>query len=255
MGDTNMDKADDLIDYNDLDHEDLIAGKTQNAPNKGDGDPPTESDWTFDDEQKEQHQAKFGDSIFYEPYAPKPLRGSVEDIQHRLRVAGVRLRKDLNRSLITDPQAWTALRRPASIHSAQRTLVEMLGSVPSADQGHFHELGDGYVCMPLHAMEKYLYPTLRVMQHLHNCKGQYDYIPGGVESMIAYSYFHQGGGVPQNRTERDLRVLRNTVFPAGSDLPDQLLRVNAEVTEGISTHLRSTFRRLRETRNHRHAFH
>jgi hypothetical protein len=40
-------------------------------------------------------------------------------------------------------------------------------------------------------------------------------------------------------------VLRNTVFPAGSDLPDQL-RVNAEVTEGISTHLRSTLRRLRE---------
>jgi hypothetical protein len=34
--------------------------------------------------------------------------------------------------------------------------------------------------------------------------------------MIVYSYFHQGGGVPQNGTERDLRVLRNTVFPAGS---------------------------------------
>ena len=83
------------------------------------------------------------------------------------------------------------------------------------------------------------------MQHLHSHKGKYDYIPGGIESMIVYSYFHQGGGIPQNRTKRDLRVLRNTVFPAGSDLPDQL-RVNAEVTEGISTHLRSTLRRLRE---------
>jgi hypothetical protein len=40
-------------------------------------------------------------------------------------------------------------------------------------------------------------------------------------------------------------MLRNTVFPAGSDLPDQL-RINVEVTEGISTHLRSTLRRLRE---------
>jgi hypothetical protein len=83
------------------------------------------------------------------------------------------------------------------------------------------------------------------MQHLHSHKGQYDYIPGGVKSMIVYSYFLQGGRIPQNRTERDLRVLRNTVFPAGSDLPDQL-RINAEVTEGISTHLRSTLRRLRE---------
>ncbi len=41
--------------------------------------------------------------------------------------------------------------------------------------------------MPLHAMEKYLYPTLRVMQHLHSAKGPYEYIPGGVESMIVYS--------------------------------------------------------------------
>jgi hypothetical protein len=59
--------------------------------------------------------------------------------------------------------------------------------------------------------------------------------------MIVYSYFLKGGEIPQNRTERDLKVLRNT---AGSDLPDQL-RVNAEVTEGIFTHLRSTLRRLR----------
>ena len=60
-------------------------------------------------------------------------------------------------------------------------------SIPSADQEHFHELGDGYVYMPLHAMEKYLYPTLRVMQHLHSAKGKYEYLPGGVESMILYS--------------------------------------------------------------------
>ncbi len=155
----------------------------------------------------------------------------------RLRVTGTRLRKDLNRSLLFDTQAWTAQRRPASIHTSQRTLAEMLMSVPSADQDHFRELGDGYVYMPIQAMEKYLYPTLRVMQHLHTQKGQYDYVPGGVESMIVYSYFHKGGGIPKNRTERDLRVLRKTVFPAGSDLPDQL-RVKAEVTEGISTHLR-----------------
>ena len=91
----------------------------------------------------------------------------------------------------------------------------MLGSVPSADHEHFHELGDGYVYMPLHTMEKYLYPTLRVMQHLHSLKGDYEHLPGGVASMIVYSYFQQGGGVPQNRTERDLRLLRNTVFPDG----------------------------------------
>jgi hypothetical protein len=143
-------------------------------------------------------------------YLPELLRGSVEDIQHKLKTVGRRLRRDLNRSLHSDPQAWKALRVPASLHSAQRTLAEMLVSLPSADQEHFHELGNGYVYMPLHIVETYLYPTLRVMQHLHSNKGQYEYIPGGVESMIVYSFFHQGGGAPKNRTEHDLKILRNT---------------------------------------------
>jgi hypothetical protein len=118
MGDSKMNDGDDLIDYNEVDPEDLIPGTKPNAPKQGDGDPLEELDWTFDDAQKAQSQAKYGDSIFYEPFTPKPRRGSVEDIQHRLRIAGIRLRKDLNRSLHLDPQAWTALRRPASIHSA-----------------------------------------------------------------------------------------------------------------------------------------
>ncbi len=103
MGDTNMDKIDQF-------------GTVYNAPNKGDEDSPEEDDWAFDDEQKEQHQAKYGDSIFYEPFVPKPPRGSVEDIQHKLRIAGTRLRKSLTRNLHLDPKAWTALRRPASLH-------------------------------------------------------------------------------------------------------------------------------------------
>ena len=191
MSDTKMNDDDTLVDYNDVDPDGRIAGKTPAL------------DWTFGDE----HEAlsKSGDSSFYDPYVPRPPRGSIEDIQHKLKVLGTRLRRDLNRSLLTDPQAWTALRRPASLHSAQRTLAEMLASLPSEDQGHFHELGDGYVYMPLHAMEKYIYPTLRVMQYLLSAKGKYEYLPGGVESMIVYSYFHQRGGNPPNRTERTSR--------------------------------------------------
>jgi hypothetical protein len=229
-----MNNEDTLVDYNESHPDTRFEGRNQ-------GTPPL--DWTFNDD----HEAlsKSGDASFYDPHVPKPPRGSVEDIQHKLKTLGARLRREFNRSLLTEPQKWTALRRPASLHSAQRTLAEMLVSLPSEDQGHFYELGDGYVYMPLHAFEKFLYPTLRVMQYLHSNKGQYDYIPGGVESMMVYSYFHQGNGTPPNRTKRDLRVLRNTVFPTGSDLPDQL-KTNAEVTEGISTHLRSTLRRLRE---------
>ena len=108
--------------------------------------PPNETedpDCVIDDEQKALHQAKYGDEVYYKPFTPKPPRGSVEDIQIRLRVTGLRLRKELNHRLRTNPEQWTALRRPASLHTAQRTLAEMLMSIPSADQEQFHELGDG----------------------------------------------------------------------------------------------------------------
>ncbi len=121
----------------------------------------------------------------------------------------------------------------------------MLLNNPRADREQFHELGDGCVRMPLNMMERYLYPKLRVMQHLHRNAGQYDYVPGGVESMLVYSFFHQGAVVSKNHTVHDLNVLRNSVFPAGADLSEPL-RTNADVTEGISTHLRTTLRRIKE---------
>ena len=99
MGDTHMDKNDDLVDYNEVD----LDGNPITKHNQGDKGPPDEQDWTFDDEQTEQFRAKFGDETYYEPFTPKPPRGSVEDIQHRLRITGVRLRKELNCSLLTDP--------------------------------------------------------------------------------------------------------------------------------------------------------
>ena len=74
-----MDKVDELVDYNEIDP---ITGIVSNAPDLGDEDPSDADDWSFDDEQKAPHQAKYGDSIFYEPFVPKPPRGSVEDIQH-----------------------------------------------------------------------------------------------------------------------------------------------------------------------------
>ncbi len=84
MGDTNMTKTDELIDYNEVDSFTFapITETARNAPNKGEEGSPDEDDWAFDDKQKEQHQAKYGDAVFYEPFVPKPPRGSVEDIQH-----------------------------------------------------------------------------------------------------------------------------------------------------------------------------
>jgi hypothetical protein len=102
------------------------------------------------------------------------------------------------------------------------TLGEMLAYIPKAEQEQFHEIGDGYVYMPLFTMEKYLFPTLHVMRYMHEFTAQN--LPGGVESMIAYSFLNQGMRLPKNRVQYDLDVLRNSTFSAGRDIPPQQLQ-------------------------------
>jgi hypothetical protein len=73
MGNTNMNKGDDLIDYN-VDHEDLTAGKTSKDPE----DILKSLEWTSNDEERIRSPTEFGDEVHYEPFTPKlpvgPLR-------------------------------------------------------------------------------------------------------------------------------------------------------------------------------------
>ena len=71
--------------------------------------------------------------------------GAMEDIQQKLRIGGMALRKHYNESLKKNPEKWKALRAPASMQSTQRTLAEMMLSIPDVDRTQFHEMGDGSV--------------------------------------------------------------------------------------------------------------
>ncbi len=90
-------------------------------------------------------------------------------------------------------------------------------------------------------MEKYLYPTLRLMQFLHSNASER--LPAAVDTMMAYSFFQQGMGMPRNRTEYDLVILRNTVYSSGDDLEYQL-RNTSDAVEGLSSQLRKTSKKL-----------
>jgi hypothetical protein len=85
----------------------------------------------------------------------------------------------------------------------------MLVNIPQLDHAQFTELGDGHVHMSLATMEKYLYPTLYLMHYLHE-RGENN-LPGGIESMITYSFFAQGQSLPQSRTMHDL-ILRTEEY-------------------------------------------
>jgi hypothetical protein len=119
----------------------------------------------------------------------------------------------------------------------------MLVNIPQPDHSQFTELGDGHVHMSLATMEKYLYPTLYLMRYLHE-RGENN-LPGGIESVITYSFFAQGQFLPQSRTMHDLSVLRNTVFPTGLDLHFQI-KDNIESAEGLCSQPRSSLKRLKE---------
>ena len=177
----------------------------------------------------------------YMPYLVSYPKGSAKEIEAALRMRGLQLRRDLNQSLSQNPEAWKALNRPAPLHSASLTLAEMLRDIPQNDHEQFHELGEGYVYMPLNIMEKYLYPTLRLMQFLHTNAGER--LPAGVDTMMAYSFFQQGMGPPKNRTEYDLEILRNTVSSSGNDLEDQL-RNSSDAVDGLSNQLKKTLKKL-----------
>jgi hypothetical protein len=163
-----------------------------------------------------------------------------KEIEQGLRVSGLKLRKQIQADLKSNPLLWDALRRPASLHNAHRSLAEMLVNIPQPDHAQFTELGDGHVHMSLATMEKYLYPILFLLRYLHERGG--NKLPGGIESMITYSFFAQDQSLPQSRTAHDLSVLRNTVFPTGLHLHFQI-QDNKESAERLCSQLRSTLKR------------
>jgi hypothetical protein len=166
----------------------------------------------------------------------------VKEIEQGLRLNGLKLRKKIQADLKRNPLLWDALRRPASLHNAHRSLAEMLVNIPQPDHSQFTELGDGHVHMSLATMEKYLYPTLYLTRYMHE-RGA-NSLPGGIESMITYSFFAQGH-ITRSRTMHNLSVLRNTVFSAGLDLDFQIPD-NKESAEGLCSQIRSTLKRLKE---------
>jgi hypothetical protein len=119
----------------------------------------------------------------------------------------------------------------------------MLTCVPQVDRDQFQESGDGNVYIPLHIMEKYMLPSLRIRGFMHD--KTIEALPGGADTLMAYSLFSQGSVMPRFRTEHDLEVLRNTVFSAETFVAQQM-RADKEVSEGLSAHLKATIRRLKK---------
>ena len=138
------------------------------------------------------------------------VSGSARELEQKLKLAGIKLRRELLLNAHNDIEAWSLLYSPPSIHEASHTLAEMLLNIPEEDRDQFAPLGEASVCMPLRVMEKYLCPTMKLMQHLHE-KGDKD-LPGWIQTMAMYSFYLQGQLYPkqraQDRTSKFSNLLR-----------------------------------------------
>jgi hypothetical protein len=129
-----------------------------------------------------QEQQDSQDPFDYTPWIAALPMPFTKEIEQGLRVNGLKLRKQIQADLKSNPALWDALRRPASLHNAHRSLAEMLLNIPQPDHSQFTELGDGHVHMSLATMEKYLHPTLFLMRYLHE-RGEKN-LPGHVRGQL-----------------------------------------------------------------------
>ncbi len=177
------------------------------------------------------------------PQTEGEVKTAIEDLTQKFRTGGLTRRNLLNRSLKECPEKWKALRRPASMHTSQLSLAAMLTCVTQVDRDQFQEYVDGNVNIPLYIMEKYMLPSLRIRGFMHD--KTIEALPGEADTLMAYLFFSQGSVMPRFRTEHDLEVLRNTVFSAETFISEQM-EADKEVSEGLSSHLKATIRRLKK---------
>jgi hypothetical protein len=58
------------------------------------------------------------------------ISGSAQELEQKLKVAGIKLRRQLLLNAHNDLKAWSLLYSPPSIHEASHTLAEMLLNIP-----------------------------------------------------------------------------------------------------------------------------
>jgi hypothetical protein len=187
----------------------------------------------------------------FEPYAPslwEPethpyVYGTPAELEQKLKLAGINLRRELLQASHVDFEAWSAFVLPASTHQSTRTLADMIVCLPKEDQAQFKPLGEANVFMPLRMMEKYLQPTIVLMEHLRKYK--HSELPGGLEVAAVYSFFLQGQLSPKERVKADLEVLRAATATDDFDLTGQLASEASNV-DTTAAQMRNTLLNLQK---------
>jgi hypothetical protein len=159
-------------------------------------------------------------TTLWEPDTHSYAYGTSAELEQNLKLAGINLRRELLKTSLRDFNAWRALVCPPSVHQSTLTLADMIARIPKENKEQFSPLGEAGVVMPLRMMEKYLLPTIKLMEYLQ-ANGVHE-LPGGLEVVAIYSFFLQGQLYPKERVKEDLEVLRATTVTDDFGLRGQL---------------------------------
>jgi hypothetical protein len=165
------------------------------------------------------------------------VSGSASELEQKLKLSGIKLRRELPMSAQNDSDSWTTLMTPPLNHEPSRTLTQMLLHLPTVDRDNFIPLGDNSVSMPIWVMEKYLFPTIKLMDYCRE-NGMRSF-PDGIEVMALYSFYLQGQVYPRDRTLQDLETLRAKTLTADHELLQQI-RPEVAYVDTVSSQMRNT---------------
>jgi hypothetical protein len=185
-------------------------------------------------------------TTLWEPDTRSYAYGTSSELEQKLKLAGINLRRELLKTSLRDINAWKALVCPPSVHQSTLTLAEMIAHIPDEDKEQFSPLGEAGVVMPLRMMEKYLLPTIKLMEHLH-ANGLND-LPGELEVAAMYSFFLQGQLYPKERVKEDLEVLKATTITDDFGLRGQL-QSEASNVEATAAQMRTILLNLQKARS------
>ncbi len=106
-------------------------------------------------------------ATLWEPDTHNYAYGTPAELEQKLKLVGINLRREILKIAHDDIDAWTALVSPPSVHQVTRTLMDLIAHISKEDKEQFTPLGETDVVMPLRMMEKYLLPTIKIMEFIH----------------------------------------------------------------------------------------
>jgi hypothetical protein len=240
------DEKDDLLDYNEIEEYNKSSGQhakvktpshspTQTPPSLKSDEDSDEVDSDLEKDQDTKIDLEEGQEI--EMDTTSSQQALVERKQKEFETLTERLQENgwgMRYKVFQDPfQSNLAI----PMNASTRTLAEILQSVPLEDAEQISEFQET-VYMPLHFLERYLLPSMqfRKLIEAEQLTSGEQPLPGGPETAILYSLYHQTKTTMSSTQDNKLRSLVMHSDDETSSLVKDITEIRKEKAISLQTY-------------------